>query len=87
MFRKEERARERNSLVWSMQIIGMHQSGQSLTTISQSLGLHRTTLARWIKRYEEEGDVSTRPKNGRFRATTVSQDQQLNENSLRDPPQ
>ena len=59
MFGKQKWDRERSSLVWRGQIIGMHQSGQYITTISQSLGRQRTTVARWIKRYEEEGDVLT----------------------------
>ena len=76
MFGKERGARERSSLVWRGQIIGMHQSDESVTAISQKLGLHRTTVSRGIKRYEQEGDVSTRPKNGRSRVTTVAEDQE-----------
>ena len=83
MFGKEKGPRERSSLVWRGQIVGMHQSGESIMTISQMLGLHRTTGARWIKRFEEEGDVSTRPKIGRFRATTIAQDQELIDSSDR----
>ena len=67
MFGKEKVPRERSSLVWRGQIVGMHQSGESITTISQKLGLHRTTVARWIKRFEEEGDVSMHlPQNWSF---------------------
>ena len=63
----------------------MHQSDESVTAISQKLGLHRTTVSRWIKRYEQEGDVSTRPKNGRSRVTTVAEDQELVHTSRRNP--
>ena len=77
MFFKEKGRRERNSLVWRGKIIGMHQSGQSVSSISEHLGIHRTTVARWIKRDEEDGDLSTRPKNSQPKLATVAQRQQI----------
>ena len=33
-------------------------------TISENSGIHRTIVARCIKKDEEDGNLSTRPKNG-----------------------
>lgn len=85
MFGKEKGPRERNSLVWRGKIIGMHQSGQSISAISENLGIHRTTVARWIKRDEEDGDLSTRIKNGRPKLTTAVQRQQIVQHSRTNP--
>ena len=85
MFVKEKGPREMSALVWRGKILGMHHSGESISAISQSLGLHRTTVARWIKRDEEEGDISTRPKNGRPRKTTPAEDQQIVQDSRSNP--
>ena len=77
IFGRETGPRERNSLVWRGKIIGLHLSGQSIVTISRTLGMHQTTVARWIKRHNEEGDMTTRPKAGRPKITTATEDQQL----------
>ena len=63
-------------------IIGMHQSGQSRSPISENLG---TTVGRWIQRDEEDGYLSTRPKNGRPKFTTVARSQQIVELSITNP--
>lgn len=38
-----------------------------------------------IVRYQEEGDLSTRPKTGRHRVTTAVQDQHMQNLSVEDP--
>ena len=78
-------SRERNSLVWRGKSICMHQSGQSISSISEHLGIHLTTVARWIKIDEEDGYLSTRPKNGRPKLTTVAQHQQIFQHSRKNP--
>ena len=50
---KEKREKERTALVCREKIIGMHINGRSVSEIGASLGVHRTTVSRWIKRYEE----------------------------------
>ena len=39
-FGKDKGISEMNSLVWKGQIIGIHQSGLSLSSISENLGIH-----------------------------------------------
>lgn len=38
-------------------IITLHQQGLSSRVIARDLGLSRTTVTKWIKRYEESGNL------------------------------
>lgn len=58
-------------------IIALHEQGFSNGYISRTMGIHKSTVARWIKRKEEDGDVKNRPHTGAHRKTTVSQDRQI----------
>ena len=78
MFGREKGNRERSALVlrgkiigMHGKIIGMHLSGSSKSAISECLGIHRSTISRWIKLFQEENVLSTRSKNGRPKLTTA----------------
>ncbi|KAG7173976.1 putative helix-turn-helix HTH_28 domain containing protein 6 [Homarus americanus] len=58
-------------------IIGYHEAGKGLREISRLLGISRDTVRLWVRRYEEEGHVLTRPRPGRPRVTTPAADQQI----------
>ncbi|KAK3875785.1 hypothetical protein Pcinc_015859 [Petrolisthes cinctipes] len=55
-------------------VIGRYHAGQSYSQISREMGLSRNTVKAWVRRYEEEGHVRTRPRPGRPRVTTPQQD-------------
>ena len=38
-------------------IIGMHQSGKSITEIAFKMGVCRNTVSKWINKREESGDL------------------------------
>ncbi|KAK3893585.1 hypothetical protein Pcinc_002650 [Petrolisthes cinctipes] len=49
------------------------------------MGLSRNTVKAWVRRYEEEGHVRTRPRPGRPRVTTPQQDAAIYATSVRTP--
>lgn len=55
-------------------IIGLHAGGTSKSEIARRLGISRRTVQLWIQRYEEEGNVLTRPRPGRPRVTCAEED-------------
>ncbi|KAK3879568.1 hypothetical protein Pcinc_015855 [Petrolisthes cinctipes] len=55
-------------------VIGRYHAGKSYSQISREMGLSRNTVKAWVRRYEEEGHVRTRPRPGRPRVTTPQQD-------------
>lgn len=58
-------------------IIGYYEAGKGLREISHLLGISRGTVRLWVRRYEEEGHVLTRPRSGGPRITTPAEDQQI----------
>ncbi|KAK3879473.1 hypothetical protein Pcinc_015932 [Petrolisthes cinctipes] len=66
-------------------IVGRYLANQSISEISRELGLSRNTVTKWIRRYEEEGHVSTRPRTGRPRITTVEHDALLFDAAVQSP--
>ncbi|KAG7161021.1 putative helix-turn-helix HTH_28 domain containing protein 8, partial [Homarus americanus] len=66
-------------------IIGYHEAGKGLREISRLLGISRDTVRLWVRRYEEEGHVLTRPRPGRPRVTTPAADQQIQRAAERAP--
>ncbi|KAK3891143.1 hypothetical protein Pcinc_004934 [Petrolisthes cinctipes] len=66
-------------------IVGRYLANQSISEISRELGLSRNTVMKWIRRYEEEGHVSTRPRTGRPRITTVEHDALLFDAAAQSP--
>jgi transposase len=71
---KEKGPRERDFIAQRGQIIGLRTAGKTVKEISDILGVHRFTVMKWIRRHEEEGDLSSRPRSGRPRATSVDID-------------
>ncbi|KAG7161892.1 putative helix-turn-helix domain containing protein 1 [Homarus americanus] len=65
--------------------IGYHEEGKGLREISCLLGISRDTVRLWVRRYEEEGHVLTRPRPGRPRVTTPAADQQIQRAAERAP--
>lgn len=58
-------------------IVGHHKAGKSIREISRLMGITKATVRLWIRRYKEEGHVTTRPRSGRPRITSSLQDQTL----------
>lgn len=59
------------------EIIGRYKSGQSLKEISRQMAIHIKSVRLWVKRYEAEGHVETRPRPGRPRVTSPDDDRRL----------
>ncbi|KAL7646945.1 UNVERIFIED_CONTAM: hypothetical protein RMT77_002202 [Armadillidium vulgare] len=72
-------------LVLRGKIIAMFESGQNKTQIARNLGIHVSTVRRWIVRHEEEGNLCDRPKPGGPRKTTLNEDQQIIQETIRNP--
>ncbi|KAG7175276.1 putative helix-turn-helix HTH_28 domain containing protein 1 [Homarus americanus] len=66
-------------------IIGYHEAGKGIREISRLLSISRDTVRLWVRRYEEEGHVLTRPRPGRPRDTTPAADQQIQRAAERAP--
>src|SRR5678815_5770195 len=62
-------------LVLRGRILALFESGQSKIQIARDLGIHVSTVRRWVARHEEEGNLCDRPKPGRPRTTTENEDQ------------
>lgn len=75
--RPEQRANKPRVILERGVIIGRYLAGQSLSEISRDMGMSRNTVKLWVRRYEEEGNVSTKSRSGRPRVTTPQQDATL----------
>lgn len=58
-------------------IVGHHQAGKGIREISRLLGISTNTVTLWVRRFEEEGHVLTRPRSGGPRVTTQEEDERL----------
>lgn len=56
------------------QIVALHNQGLDKKAISNQLGISRPTVATWIKRDEDGEHMSSRPRFGRPRISTVEED-------------
>ncbi|KAL7648412.1 UNVERIFIED_CONTAM: hypothetical protein RMT77_000318 [Armadillidium vulgare] len=72
-------------LVLRGKIISLFESGQNKTKIARNLGIQVSTVRRWIVRYEEEGNLCDRPKPGAPRKTTLNEEQQIIQETIRNP--
>ncbi|KAK4326005.1 hypothetical protein Pmani_003428 [Petrolisthes manimaculis] len=60
----------------------MKEAGLSAADeIAAELGLHRATVYRWIRRWEEDGKLRDRPRSGVKRKTTPQDEQRIREHS------
>ena len=58
-------------------IIGRLENGQSQTEVSRELNVPQSVISRLWRRFQDEGNVTRRPIQGRPRVTTVRQDRYL----------
>ncbi|XP_071530470.1 uncharacterized protein [Panulirus ornatus] len=58
-------------------ILQLHNEGYSDSEIGRRLGIHRSTVARWIRRQAELGNTDNRHRRGRPRCTTPEDDQAI----------
>lgn len=69
--------RQQDTLVLRGRIVGMRESGRSIRNIGHDLGISKTTVSLWVKRWEEEGNLNNRPKGRPPRKTTAEQDRRI----------
>ncbi|KAK3864800.1 hypothetical protein Pcinc_029541 [Petrolisthes cinctipes] len=60
-------------------MVGMHEAGLSPHQIAADLGVHETTVYCWLKRWEEEDDLTDHRRPGPARKTTAEEDRRLQE--------
>lgn len=58
-------------------IVGLYESGQSISDIAENMACHPNSVRNWVKRYEETFDVKRRIGSGRPFSTTPAEDQLL----------
>jgi transposase len=58
-------------------IVALRDAGKSVRQIAEQIGVHKTTVYRWLKKYDECGDVRRKEGSGRKKKTTAAQDNQL----------
>ncbi|KAL7648426.1 UNVERIFIED_CONTAM: hypothetical protein RMT77_000332 [Armadillidium vulgare] len=72
-------------LVLRGKIIALFESEQTKTEKARNLGIKVSTVRRWIVRYEEKGNLCDRLKPGALRKTALSEDQQIIQETIRNP--
>lgn len=55
----------------------MKEAGQGPKSIAEILGIHRATVYRWLRRYEETDGVKRQKGSGRPRKSTPDEDMAL----------
>ncbi|KAK4294105.1 hypothetical protein Pmani_033245 [Petrolisthes manimaculis] len=58
-------------------IIGLWESGMPTREFALTTGVSQRSVQRWIKRFEEEGSLHTKPRSGRPRVTTPVNDARI----------
>ncbi|KAK4329208.1 hypothetical protein Pmani_000436 [Petrolisthes manimaculis] len=58
-------------------IVGNYDAGKSINEISRLMGISKTTVRLWIRRYEGEGHVMTRPRSGLPKVTSQDDEDRL----------
>lgn len=66
-------------------IVGMRDAGLTPSEISRELGISRTTVYKWLQRWDEEECLDDHPKSGRPRETTPAQNEAIREGAAADP--
>ncbi|XP_058792726.1 uncharacterized protein LOC131665110 [Phymastichus coffea] len=58
-------------------MVGMYEAGLGLKDIAAAVNCSQRTVKRWLNRFDREGNVDTRERCGRKRATTHEQDEAI----------
>ena len=58
-------------------IVALHDREISATGIAQQLGCSRNTVTKWIRRFQDTGNVIRKVGSGRVRKTSTAQDARL----------
>ncbi|KAK3869895.1 hypothetical protein Pcinc_024838 [Petrolisthes cinctipes] len=66
-------------------IVGMRDAGMPLKAIARARGITIKTVRRWIRRWDGEGTVATRPRSGRPRILSEADDRRIVEAVMETP--
>ena len=75
------------SLFENGKIASLRENGRTIAEIAEETGRHSTTIARWLRRFEEEGEdgMPQRHKSGRPSRTSAEQDAAMVDVASRHP--
>lgn len=74
---KASKADSKEAMFLRGQIIRMWELGTPNVRIAEQVGVCRSTVQKWIRRFEEEGKTEAKPRSGRPKCTTGEQDGQI----------
>lgn len=63
-------------------IVGLREGGASIRAISLPLGISKSTVERWLQRWEESGDLRNRAGGRPPRRTTPEDDHRIQQAAL-----
>ena len=65
-------------------IVALNKEGLSLRTISKRVGVSRSAVGKFLRKFKETKSFDNRPRSGRPRASTPAQDKKLERLCLKD---
>ncbi|KAL7293249.1 hypothetical protein TKK_0013029 [Trichogramma kaykai] len=66
-------------------MVGMYEAGLKLKEIAAAINCSQRTVKRWLNRFNKEGNVETKDRCGRKRATTKEQDEAIVQLAMQTP--
>ena len=70
----EQRANSPEVITDWINIIALWECNLPVSVIARRTGFHRSTVHKWIRRWQETGSVRTKPSSGRPKVTTLQED-------------
>ena len=62
---------------WEIIFLSKHRLGPKLSPVAKEVGYSKPTVAHWLKRYQETGDIQDQECRGRKRKTSPNEDHLL----------
>ena len=77
----EQRANSPEVITDRAKIIALWERNLPVSVTARQTGFHRSTVHKWIRRWQQEGSVRTKPRSGRPKATMLHEDHSIVEAS------
>ncbi|XP_069669962.1 uncharacterized protein [Periplaneta americana] len=66
-------------------VLNALKKGKSQSSVAKDFGISQQLVSVWSRRHKQEGSVDNKPRSGRPRKTTVSEDRMICKQSVADP--